>query len=608
MAAANRKGIIKTIVTIIFVAALALPVLIARLSGESHRRAPEFDTVSALNQYGFYLEEVTEKTGISFVHHAAELDPLIDPILPQVSSMGASVSICDFDNDGWNDIYVTNSKFGKNNCLYRNRGDGTFIDVAGDVGLADLNKQGDGSSMGAVWADYNNDGFEDVFVYRWGRPELFRNESGKNFTPVTEKSGMPGWINANTAIWLDFNSDGWVDLFIGGYFPEDIDLWHLKSTQILTESFEYAQNGGRNFLLENQGDGTFSDVTYKAGLTTTRWTLAAGSADINRDGFPELVIANDFGIDEFYINEGGKKFTEISNSTMIGFSPKSGMNVSFGDVANKGQFGIYISNITENGILIQGNNFWLPATREGKVVYENAARRLGIESGGWSYSAQFGDLNNDGYLDLYVANGYISGEKGTDYWYDYAKVTGGNAAIISDIKNWPAMEGRSHSGYQQNKIWLSKDAAYFVDVADFVADKESYDSRAVAMADLWNRGALDVIVANQNNRLLIYRNAVIKDNNWIALDLKGVTCNRSAINALIDLYWDNKSQSQVVTGGIGFCSQNQRRLHFGLGSSAKVDSIVITWPGGKKQTIENPPVNSVNKITEDDDSIFSEAQ
>lgn len=606
MVIANKKSVARPVVTIIFIAALCSPFLIQKYSGNFRVHAPEFDTVAAMNRFGFYLEEVSGSSGISFNHNPARLDPLIDPILPQISSMGASVSVCDFDNDGWNDIYSTNSSFGERNCLFRNMGDGTFKDVAQEMGLADLNHKGIGCSMGAVWADYNNDGFEDMFLYRWGKPALFKNINGKRFEEVTV-SEFPGWINANSAIWLDYDSDGLTDLFIGGYFPETVDLWHLKTTRVLTESFEYSQNGGRNYLFKNMGNDRFRDVTYEMGLTTTRWTLAAGSADINRDGYPELIIANDYGIDEFYLNEKGKKFTEISAGTMIGFSPKSGMNVSFGDVTNTGLLGIYISNITEEGILLQGNNFWLPSMREGKIVYENTARRFGIESGGWSYSAQFGDLNNDGFLDLYVANGYISGEKGTNYWYDYAKVTGGNASIISDIKNWPAMEGRTHAGYQQNRVWINEKASYFTDAANMVTNKDLSDSRAVALADLWNRGTLDVIVANQNSRLLIYKNRTKETNNWIELDLKGVRCNRSAINTIADVYWGNKKQSQVVTGGIGFCSQNQRRLHFGLGEAEKVDSIVLLWPGNKKQTIISPPVNTILKISEDNDQYTSQS-
>jgi hypothetical protein len=597
MAENSTHNFTKYTIAVVFIAFLALPVLISRFSHRS-KHITDIDTAAALDQFGFYLEESSGRSGIDFIHHEPELDPKFDPILPEISSMGASVSVCDYDKDGWNDLYVTNSKFGFKNALYHNQHDGTFKDVAGELGIADVNIKGSGVSMGAVWADYDNDGFEDLFIYKWGRPQLFKNQDGKKFTEVTEKSGLPKWVNANTAIWFDYNADGLADLFIGCYFPESVDLWHLKSTRVLTESFEYAQNGGRNYLLENNGDGTFSDVTFSKGLTTTRWTLAAGAVDIDRDGFPELIIANDYSIDEFYFNNRGERFVEMSSSSMIGFSPKSGMNVSFADVENKGELGIYISNITEEGILIQGNNFWVPLKKQGKVSYENAARRMGIESGGWSYCGQFGDLNNDGYTDLYLANGFISGKKGTDYWYDYTKVTGGNAAIISDIRNWPAIEGRSHSGYQQNKIWINEGAAYFTDAAPVVSAKESYDSRAVALADLWNRGVLDIVVANQNNRLLIYKNHVKPGNNWIAFEAEGMTSNKSAIGTIIDLYYNSKVQSQVITGGIGFCSQNQHRVHFGLGKDVQADSAVITWPGGKRQSLARPVVNSLVKIAE----------
>ncbi len=599
MAALTNRTPAKIITTLIFLVILALPGIMAHFSAPSDSDF-ELDTVAALNRYGFYFEEVSSRAGVDFIHRSPELDPLFDPILPQVASMGAAVSVCDFDNDGWNDLYVTNSKFGYKNRLYHNQRNGRFIDVAQEKGIADLNVKGLGVSMGAVWADFDNDGYEDIFIYRWGRPELFRNMQGNHFDRITENTGLPEWINANTAIWLDYNVDGLVDLFIGGYFPENIDLWNLKTTRVLTESFEYSHNGGRNYLMKNNGDGTFTDVSEQAGLTSTRWTLAAGSADLNGDGYPELVVANDYGTDEFYINNGGKGFTEAGSSAMIGFAPKSGMNVSFGDVWNKGNPGIYISNITEEGILIQGNNFWVPVTRDGKVVYENEARRFGIEAGGWSYGAQFGDLNNDGFTDLYVANGYISGKKGTNYWYDYAKVTGGNKNIIADIKNWPAMEGRSHSGYQRNKIWINEGSFFFRDASvQVTGDNELHDSRAVAFADLWNRGRLDVIVANQNGKLLIYKNHGANENQWIAFDLKGSEANKSAINAMVKLYWKNQEQIQIVTGGIGFCSQNQRRLQYGLGKSGSADSVVILWPGGNKQVLMHPEVNLLHQIKED---------
>jgi len=512
--------------------------------------------------------------------------------------MGASVSVCDFDNDGWNDFYVTNSRYNSKNSLYHNQKDGSFIDVAPGYGLADLNKKGTGTSMGSVWADFNNDGYEDILIYKWGKPELFKNEQGKSFTNITSNSGLPGWINSNTAIWFDYNSDGNIDLFIGGYFPEDIDMWNIEHTSILTESFEYSQNGGRNFLMENSGKGRFIDISLKSGIESTRWTLAAGAADINADGYPELIVANDYGVDEFYINDNGEGFIEEGVSTNIGFSPKSGMNVSLGDVQNEGKLGIYISNITEDGILLQGNNLWIPSAEIEKTSYINQAVAKGIVNGGWSYGAQFGDLNNDGFNDLYVANGYISAQKGMDYWYDYSKVTGGNSAIISDIKNWPAMNGRSQSGYQKNKIWISQKSHYFEDASEFVTDNQSYDSRAVAFGDLWNRGVLDVIVANQNNKLLILKNTVNAEHNWIAFMLEGTLTNKSAIGATVKVFWDGQVQTQIVSGGMGFSSQNQRRLQFGLGKANQVDKVQILWPSGSMQEILNPEIGKLHQVKE----------
>ncbi len=590
----TKKVIVKTFTTVLFIGFLALPVYLESKSNQKDEFISEAAQEQSMKLFGFSFEEVSTSSGIIFSHQTPILDPAFLPILPEVASMGASVSIVDFDQDGWNDLYVTNSRYGSKNSLFHNQRDGSFVDVAKQLGVDELNVKGSGVSMGSVWADYDNDGFEDLLVYKWGRPELFRNEQGTGFTNVTNKSGLPRWINANTALWLDYNSDGLVDLFIGGYFPEDLDLWDLKQTTVLTESFEYAQNGGRNFLFENAGNGTFLDVTGQVGLTSTRWTLAGGAVDVDLDGYPELIVANDYGIDEFYYNDGGKRFIELGKETAIGFSPKSGMNVTFGDVYNNGQLGIYISNITEEGVLLQGNNFWVPKYENGKLTYQNLAGQYGIESGGWSYGAQFGDLNNDGFLDLYVANGFISGQKGTSYWYDFSKVTAGNASIISDIKNWPPMNGRSHSGYQQNRIWINTGSGFFYDVAEYVTGNQTFDSRSVAMADLWNRGVLDVIVANQNGRLLVYKNHVMKENQWIAFELKGTRNNRSAIGAMVRLTWDSNTQAQVISGGIGFSSQNQRRIQFGLGQSTSVEKWRFTGP---TVTIKSSNIRRFQKST-----------
>ena len=208
--------------------------------------------------------------------------------------------------------------------------------------------------MGAVWGDYDNDGYEDLFLYRWGRPELFHNDGGHGFTRVTEKAGLPPWVNAGTAIWLDYDRDGKLDLFIGGYYSEDVNLWRLKDTRMMPESFEYAQNGGRKYLFHNLGDGRFRRGERKLGIKSRRWAFAAVAADLRGSGYPDLFIANDYGVSELYFNDNGKQFREVGKETGVGYAPKSGMNASVGDVLNRGEFAIYVSNISEEGVLLQG--------------------------------------------------------------------------------------------------------------------------------------------------------------------------------------------------------------------------------------------------------------
>lgn len=594
----NAKTFRKIALAIFFVALLATPYVIDQM-GNSDSSKDSADREEALNRYGFYLEEVSEEAGVEFTHQAPELDAKIEHIMPQVASVGASVSISDFNNDGLQDFYLTNSKRGTHNALYKNEGDGNFSNVAKEMGVAALNTKESGASMGSVWGDYDNDGYEDLFVYKWGKSELFHNDKGKGFTNVSDRIELPEWANANSAIWFDYDQDGYLDLFLAGYFDESIDLWDLETTKIMPESFEYANNGGRKYLFHNQGDGTFKEVSREMGIQTNRWALSASSADLNSDGYPDLVIANDYGVDELYMNEGGKGFYEAGEDAGMGFAPKSGMNVSFGDIMNQGNFVVYITNISEPGVLIQGNNLWVPELGvTGKPSFKNLAGNLGVEVGGWSYGAQFGDLNNDGYLDLYVANGYVSAEQGTDYWYDFSKVAGGNQAIIADAENWPAMEGRSLSGYQENKIWLNDGAGKFREVAGTVGGSLKLDSRAVAFADFWNDGSLDIIVASQNGQAKIYKNITRSHRNWISFKLIGEKSNKSAIGAEVETFWNGSNQLQVISGGSGFSAQNQRPVYFGLGQTETVDSVKIRWPSGLSQTIESPEINKQHTILE----------
>jgi hypothetical protein len=593
-----QSGVVRAGAAVLLAGLLATAAILSRLPRGRGGDAPPAGSAPQ-SRYGFQLEDVTSRAHIDAIHQAPTLDPALNHIMPEVASMGAAVSVVDFDRDGWPDLYVTTSSEGGKNHLYRNLHDGTFEDVAEKMGVADVNQPGSGVSMGAVWGDYDNDGYEDLFLYKWGRPELFHNDRGHGFTRVTEQSGLPKWLNANSAVWLDYDRDGRLDLFVGGYYSEDIDLWHLKNTRMMPESFEYARNGGRKYLFRNVGGGRFVDVTDQVGLQSRHWALAAAAADLRGTGYPDLVIANDYGVSEFFANDHGRRFREIGAQTGIGYQPKSGMNVAFGDVNNQGRFSIYVSNITEQGVLVQGNNLWVP--REGtsgdRLHYDNLAEAMGVEQGGWSFGAQFGDLNNDGRLDLMLTNGYVSASREQNYWYDFAKVAGGNSAIISDAANWPPIGNRSHGGYQQKCAWLNT-GDRFIDAAPMVGLTETHDGRAVALADFWNRGALDVAMAHQKGPLLLFRNNVSPDNAWIEFALEGSASNRSAIGAAVRVFWNGQQQLQEVSGGSGFCSQNDRRLHFGLGKEPRLEKVVVRWPSGKEQTLTGLELRKIHHLKE----------
>ena len=542
------------------------------------------------------FREVTQASGIDFVHQEVTLDPKIANIAPHVGALGAGVSVTDVNNDGWPDLYFTTSRFGAANALYLNQQDGTFRDVAAEAGVAQINRPGDGVSMGAVWGDYDNDGNEDLFVYKWGYLQLFHNLGNGRFADVTEQAGEGGglkrWMNSNAAVWFDFDRDGLLDLYVAGYFRSDIDFWHLKNTRIMQHSWEFASNGGKNLLFRNLGSGRFADVTDSMGVGSTRWTLAVAAADFNDDGWPDLYLANDYGPEELFLNRDGKRF-ELARAGLEDDS-KSGMAVALGDVYNRGRLDAFVTNISVRGFLFQGNNLRINFLKElGR--FDEVATGV-VADAGWAWGAQFGDLNNDGMLDLVVANGFISADSTRDYWYAMSKIAGAQSNIFEDAKNWPAIGTASLSGFERSRVLLNRGQAGFVDVAQQAGVTDRLDGRAVALADLFNRGVLDVVIANQKAPGLLYRNSG-NSGRWIAFKLIGTRSNRSAIGADVTVEFGGVRQRQVVSGGSGFCSQNDRRLHFGLGNYS-VERVTIRWPSGKEQVLRGLRINELHVITE----------
>lgn len=448
--------------------------------------------------------------------------------------------------------------------------------------------------MGAVWGDIDNDGHEDVLVYRYGFLSLFRNVDGQRFEDVTVAAGLRRWLNSNGAIWLDYDRDGLLDLYVTAYFRDDVDLWNLASTRIMHDSFEYATNGGGNVMFRNLGDGRFEDVTEQLGVGSTRWTMAAASADFDQDGWPDIYLANDYGPEELYLNDGGRRF--VLTTAGLESESKSGMSVTVGDVFNRGQLDVFVTNISARGYLFQNNNLRMNQLAD-RDRFTNVADAV-VADAGWAWGAQFGDLNNDGTGEFFVANGFISADEDASYWYEMSKISGAHQRLFEDARTWPAFGDMSLSGYERSRVFLGSGLGGWVDVAAIVGVDDRYDGRAVAFADLSNRGVLDVIVANQNQPAVLYRNYPDTTNHWIAFQLEGTRSNRSAIGAEVVIESGDLMLRSVVDGGLGFASQNDRRLHFGLGALDRVDRVEIHWPSGRLQVLANPVVDELHSVIE----------
>jgi len=543
------------------------------------------------------FREVSGELGIDFVHGATRVDPSVANIEAQITAVGAAVSVCDADADGRPDLYATTSADGAPNALYVNR-DGGFEEVASQAGIADLNVPGRLACMGSVWADLDNDGDQDAYVYGWGEGRLMRNDGDLRFSDVTESAALVGHANANAATWFDYDRDGWLELYVPGYFDEEEDLRDLETTRIMHDSFEFSRNGGTNRLFHARGDGTFEEVGEALGVAGSRWTYAAVSADFDRDGWPDLYLANDYGPEELFLNREGERFEHATDVGLEGES-KSGMCVALGDVWSTGRLSVFVTNISRRGYIFQGNNLRVSLIDEEGPMMQLAEGE--VADCGWAWGAQFGDLDDDGFQDLVVVNGFISASKERDYWYHMSKISLATGNVVADAALWPAFEDRSLSGYERTRVLHNRGtvSGRFDEVGEEVGIDDHYDGRAVAMADLDADGRLDVVVANQRGPLLVYRNESSTENRWVGFELRGTHGNRDAIGAEVELRYAERQQLQVVTSACGFASQNERRLHFGLGSEPGEVNATVRWPSGTRTELSNVELDRVHVLTEE---------
>lgn len=548
-----------------------------------------------LGSLGFTLPErwfadVTRKAGIAHRHSNRVFENEYASIMAGYTALGAAVAVADYDNDGFDDILLTDSSETGHNRLYRNNHDFTFTEVGQRAGIAKGN-DAENVTADALWFDFNGDGFQDLFIPRFGRSQLFRNRGDGTFEDVSVKAGVTAYANAITAIAFDFDRDGDLDLFVGNYF-QPVNIFKPTGPRFFPESFETASNGGGLTIFVNNGDGTFTDKTEKAGVRQSGWVLDLGHADADNDGDEDLYAAADFGTDRMYRNNNDGTFTDITE-TAIGIDTKKGMNVDWADFDNDGLLDIYVTNITDD-YMREGNFLW---RNTGNLTFSDVSRETGTYDTGWGWGAKFFDLDNDSWLDLYVMNGWVSAGK-ESYVPDVFAMVTKPQIDFADVRNWPPMGKKSLSGYQRKRLFHNQRGQLFKDIAGMHGLDSDKDGRGIGIADFDNDGRLDIVAANANGEPFVYRNSAPTGSRWVQLVLHGNQANRSAIGAQVRLTAGGRTFLSYVNGGNSFAGQSSTRLHYGLGASDRIERLEVRWPTGRKETFSALASNTLHHLTE----------
>src|SRR6476646_9256224 len=377
------------------------------------------------------FEEIAAKAGVRVQHHTRTFHGKNADVLHMFTSGGAAVAVGDYDNDGFEDIFVTDSDTGKPNHLFHNNGNMTFTDVTVAAGVTGGNDPNSVVSD-ALWFDYDNDGKLDLLLARFGTPILYHNEGNGKFKDVTLSSGLTKFANTIGVIAFDFDNDGKLDLLFANYF-RPVNLLDLKDAHVLPNDLDNASNGGGVTLWRNTGKGSFEEVTEKAGLgKVTGWALDLGHGDFNNDGLQDIYIACDYGTDHVFMNNGNGTFREVTDKS-TGWDTKKGMNVDVADYDNDGWLDIYVTNITDE-YMKECNMLW---HNSGDGTFTDVAKETGTCNTGWGWAAKFGDFDNDGWEDLFAADGLRSA--GPQNYIPVLLETIITPGIdFTDVASWPA--------------------------------------------------------------------------------------------------------------------------------------------------------------------------
>ncbi len=569
---------------------------------------------------GFYFQQI-DATHSKIYSQPGELLDKVDPKLKHISkwvlSIGDAVAVSDVNNDTLPDIFLTNPLKSKTDrsALYINQGGLQFkrFDIPVLEKLTN-NPETSGVASGALWADYDNDGDNDLFLLvSFGHTRLLRNMLQENgvltFVDVTEQSHITGYTISITANLLDINQDGYLDLIVGNAMnpylddyenPTKLNVFKLPDEEypgdrrmlnFMHRTWHDANNGGENYIYLNNGTVFSQQSPKEMGLYETRWTLDIGTGDINNDGHTDLYLANDFGPDSLYLNEGNNHFKKLKGNLVGSLSRDTykGMNVSLGDIDNNGFLDIYISNVHEK-LQAEGSILWMnngqADSQEDQAFTDEAVSRNALNERRFGWGATMGDINRDGLLDIIQANGMVDDsydkkhETCPDFWYWNAKIALAGPDVHGYADRWADLRGRCIFPNEKSRVYLNA-GKHFIDVADHVGLSEKGNARGVALADLDNDGDLDMLITRQFAPLSLYENDS-KKSSWIGLKLtgNGNSCNKNAIGTRVVLKTASGAiLTREVQASNGFSSQSDIRLLFGLGQDYGLQQLDIYWCG-----------------------------
>jgi len=524
------------------------------------------------------FEEISVKAGVSARHHTRVFKGQGADVLRMFTSGGAAVAVGDYDNDGFDDLFVTDSAEGATSHLYHNDGNLDFTEVTAVAGVGGGNDRRSIVSD-ALWFDYDNDGWRDLLVARFGTPILYHNERDCTFKDVTAPSGLNRFGNTIAVIAFDYDGDGQLDLLLGNYF-KPVNLLELEDPHVLPNDLDNAANGGGLTLWHNVGGGRWEDATARAGLAGhTGWTLDLGHGDFDNDGRQDIYVASDFGTDRIFFNNGDGTFRDATRKA-IGFDTRKGMNAEVGDYDNDGWLDVYVTNITDE-YMRECNMLW---HNNGDGTFIDVSRESGTCDTLWGWAGKFGDFDADGWLDLFVVNGLRSAGK-ANYIPVLVDAITRPGFDFTDVRGWPEIGGMSWSGYQKKKLFRSIDGITFLEISAAAGVDNDRDGRGLGVADFDNDGRQDFFQANADQAPLLYRNTTAHRGHWIELKLVGTRSNRDAIGARVTVKAGAVTMMREVDGGNGYAGQSSQRVHFGLGEAAGPSSVQVRWPSGRVEGV-----------------------